>query len=203
MKTKFGSLFLKLLDKHFPKKTKLNKIFNRNSVKISYSCSPNVKAIISGHNKKLLGKEAINPDLCNCRNKTQCPVDNKCKSENVIYEATVSSENNDDMIYIGSTKRPFKNRLYEHRASFPKPNKIKPANCTRLTNYIWKLHEKNINYKISWKIIKQIRCKFKPNYMCTLCNLERLYIANANRRKILNKRNELVTQCPHYPKEYF
>ena len=39
--------------------------------------------------------------------------------------------------------------------------------------------------------------------MCSLCNLERLYIANANNRKILNKKNELVTQCPHYPREYF
>ena len=47
VKTKFGSLFLKLLDKHFPKSTKLNKIFNR--IKISYSCSQNIKTIISGH----------------------------------------------------------------------------------------------------------------------------------------------------------
>ena len=62
---------------------------------------------------------------------------------------------------------------------------------------------KKTKKKIKWKIVRQINSKFKPNFMCSLCNLERLYIANANKRKILNKRNELVTQCPHYPREYF
>ena len=43
----------------------------------------------------------------------------------------------------------------------------------------------------------------QTNFMCQLCNLKRLYKANAKQRKIPNKRNELVTQCPHYPREYF
>ena len=128
VKTKFGNLFLKLLDKHFPQSTELHKIFNRNSTKLSYCCSPNIKALISGHNKKLLEKPQIEQNLCNCRNREQCPVMNKCKLENVIYEAIVSSEKNKKMSYIGSTRRPFKNRLYEHRASFPKPNNKKPTN---------------------------------------------------------------------------
>ena len=48
VKTKFGKRFLELLDKHFPKSTELHKIFNRNSIKISYCCLLNIKAIISG-----------------------------------------------------------------------------------------------------------------------------------------------------------
>ena len=36
--TKVGHYFLKLLDKHFPRHHKLHKIFNRNTVKVSYSC---------------------------------------------------------------------------------------------------------------------------------------------------------------------
>ena len=76
---------------------------------------------------------------------------NKCKSEKVIYEAIVSSEKNEKMSYIGSTRRPFKNRLYEHRASFPKPNKKKPTNCTQLANYIWKLYKKTKNTQLSGK----------------------------------------------------
>ena len=39
--TNIGATFLKLINKHFPKKSKLNKIFNRNTVKISHSCMPN------------------------------------------------------------------------------------------------------------------------------------------------------------------
>ena len=37
--TKVGHCFLKLLDKHFPKNHKFHKIFNRNTVKVSYSCT--------------------------------------------------------------------------------------------------------------------------------------------------------------------
>ena len=39
--TNIGRVFLNLLDKHFHKEHKLNKIFNRNSVKVSHSCTRN------------------------------------------------------------------------------------------------------------------------------------------------------------------
>ena len=68
---------------------------------------------------------------------------------------------------------------------------------------LWDLRRNNTKYKVSWKILKNTNSKFRPLKMCTLCNLERLHIAAADKRKILNKRNELVTQCPHYPKEFF
>ena len=80
---------------------------------------------------------------------------NKCKSNNVIYQAVVSSEKNEDMSYIGNTLRIFKNRLYEHRASFLKPIKKKPTNCTQLSNYIWILYENNGKYTIKRKIINK------------------------------------------------
>ena len=99
VKTKFGSLLLKLLDKHFPKSNELYSIFNRNSIKISYNCSPYKKTIISRHNKKLLEKPPTVSELCNCKSKIQCPVMNKCNFENVIYKAVISSEKNKDISY--------------------------------------------------------------------------------------------------------
>ena len=48
--TKIGKIFLRLIDKHFSPHHKLHKLFNRNNLKISYSCMPNVKSIISKHN---------------------------------------------------------------------------------------------------------------------------------------------------------
>ena len=54
VKNNIGKQFLDLVDKHFPSHHKLRPIFNRNSIKVSYSCMPNVKSIISGHNKKVL-----------------------------------------------------------------------------------------------------------------------------------------------------
>ena len=52
--TNIGHRFLTLVDKHFPKENKLRKIFNRNTIKISYSCMNNTKQIIDNHNKHIL-----------------------------------------------------------------------------------------------------------------------------------------------------
>ena len=47
---KVGQKFLKLIDKHFPVGCKLRKVFNRNMVKVSYSCMPSMGSIIKQHN---------------------------------------------------------------------------------------------------------------------------------------------------------
>ena len=86
VKTNVGAKFLALIDKHF-KGTPLGKYFNRKTIKVSYSCLPNLDAIISGHNKKLL-KSTIEPQTasaataaqnCNCRGGLQnCPMNGNC-----------------------------------------------------------------------------------------------------------------------------
>ena len=45
--TNVAKTFLTLIDKHFPRNKMLSKIFNRNTIKVSYSCLPNVKQTIS------------------------------------------------------------------------------------------------------------------------------------------------------------
>ena len=58
------------------------------------------------HNKKNLNiynnrmKKKTTP--CNCRVKATCPLDNKCLTKNVIYEATITSKNEENK-YIEST----------------------------------------------------------------------------------------------------
>ena len=51
--TNIGHKFLALVDKHFPNDHKLRKIFNRNTIKISYSCMNNTKQIIDNDNKRI------------------------------------------------------------------------------------------------------------------------------------------------------
>ena len=53
-KTNIGKIFVNLINKHFPKTNNVHKIFNKNTVKISYSCMSNISSAISGHNKNLL-----------------------------------------------------------------------------------------------------------------------------------------------------
>ena len=51
-----GKEFLRLVDKHFPDNHYYRKIFNRKTLKISYSCMNNVKSIIQSHNNFILSK---------------------------------------------------------------------------------------------------------------------------------------------------
>ena len=51
--TNIDKRFLNLLDQHFPKSNKLHTIFNRNTVKVSYSWTQNMLSMIKSHNKKV------------------------------------------------------------------------------------------------------------------------------------------------------
>ena len=81
VKTNIGKIFLALVKKHFPTQHKFYKIFNKNTLKISYSCMPNMASLIKGHNSKILRKlDNIAERLCNCR-KFECPMDGKYLSK--------------------------------------------------------------------------------------------------------------------------
>ena len=54
VKTNVGKLFMRLIDKHFPSHHKFHKLFNRNNVKLSYSCMPSMKNVIQKHNSKIM-----------------------------------------------------------------------------------------------------------------------------------------------------
>ena len=54
VKTNIAKKFLQHVDKHFPVNHNLHKAFNRNNVKVSYSCMPNTASVIKAHNKRIL-----------------------------------------------------------------------------------------------------------------------------------------------------
>ena len=51
VKTNIGKTFLKLVKKHFPRGHKLYKIFNRKTVKLSYSCMSSMSSVIKQQSK--------------------------------------------------------------------------------------------------------------------------------------------------------
>ena len=53
--------FLGIVNSSFPEGHALKPIFNRNTLKLSYSCMPNVKNTIDAHNKAQLKKPAAEP----------------------------------------------------------------------------------------------------------------------------------------------
>ena len=70
VKRNIGKVFLTLARKHFPRSHKLSKIFNLDTIKISYSSMPNVKNLIKQLHSKNLNKDQDKTQRpCNCRSK--------------------------------------------------------------------------------------------------------------------------------------
>ncbi|GFR64000.1 hypothetical protein ElyMa_005496100 [Elysia marginata] len=79
--------FLDLLNSCFPQNQKIHKIVNKNTVKLSYSCTPNIKQIIRSHNKGIINetsKKTSATKLCNCSDKPSCPFQGKCLEQSLV-----------------------------------------------------------------------------------------------------------------------
>ena len=134
-------------------------------------------------------------NTCNCLQKENCPVDNKCLLNDVVYNAKVTSSEGVEQ-YVGITADPFKVRLNNHKHSF-KSLVPKIQKSTTLSTYIWKLKKKDIPYKIDWKILGQ-RSSYKPGgRKCSLCLAEVETIFNNTHMATLNARSELFNSCRH------
>ena len=74
----------------------------------------------------------------------------QCLAECVVYEATVTENpSGKKETYTGVTSRPFKQRLYEHRADM---RKEESRTKTMLSSHIWNLKDQGIQFEVSWKL---------------------------------------------------
>ncbi|XP_047143824.1 leucine-rich repeat and coiled-coil domain-containing protein PF3D7_0703800 [Hydra vulgaris] len=200
VETKIGNRFLALIDQHFPVGHRLHKIFNRNYVKVSYSCMPNVKSLINTHNNKILHSDKNKTSKkCNCIDKNICPLNNQCLFSNIVYQATVSSGDPQckDKVYFGISETTFKLRYANHLKSFNAP---KYKNDTELSKELWELKSKHINPVITWKIIAQCKPYNQASKVCNLCLREKFHILSYKGENLLNKRYEIISKCRHSKK---
>ena len=96
----------------------MHKIFNRNTVKISYRCLRNISSIISFHNCNILSpkQQAFG---CNCRVKNECPINGEYQTPSVIYRADVVNKSNDEeKFYFGLADTTFKEKYRNHIRDF-------------------------------------------------------------------------------------
>ena len=205
MKTNIGKTFLKLVAKHFPQQHKYHTLFNKNNIKVSYSCMENMGTIISKHNKKILSNNNTNDGndkLCNCRSQQNCPLDNKCLTTSLIYNAQITSTTANQTTtknYIGLTEGTFKQRYTQHKSTF---THRKLSNSTELSKYIWQLKDSNTSFTTKWSMIARARPYHNSSKRCDLCLAEKLYIIKRSNSNLLNKRSELVSKCRHENKFY-
>ena len=149
--TNIAKDFLRLVDKHFGKTMPLHKYFNRNSIKVSYSCMPNMSSIIASHNRKIFNINTSNSENgCNCRGGVNsCPLNGKCLTEALVYKATVQS-GDQKAEYIGLASTSFKSRFNNHTSSF---KNRKQQHSTALSQHVWELKDENKQFEISWSIV--------------------------------------------------
>lgn len=197
--TNIGKTFLNLVDKHFPPQNKLHKIFNRNTLKLSYSCSKNMGRIIKSHNKKITTTQKSENLDCNCRQKQNCPLNGKCRQKNVIYKCVASVPNKPDKVYIGLTEGEWKKRHSGHKTSFKHK---KHAKSTALSIYFWNIKEKEkVDPILTWSILKSVPAYSNITKRCPLCLQEKLEIISyKNPEELLNKKSELISKCRHQNK---
>ena len=127
-----GKYFIKLRDKHFKHDNKLHKIFNRKTLKISYSCTNNIFQMINNHYKEIIKDfqdRTINNNNnnnngikkeCNCKTPNNCPMNGLCNLNNVVYQRIIYPKENitDRKTYIGIFSTKWKVRYANHKYSF-------------------------------------------------------------------------------------
>ena len=148
------------------------------------------------HNKRLLEKYTTPQETkrsCNCQ-KLPCPLGGNCLSQDIIYEATITTASQ-VYNYIGLTVDTFKKRYQGHLSTFNNP---KYRTSTRLSEKVWEMKESNTPFKTTWKIVRRGKSYSGGSRTCDLCLTEKVEILLRSKDpKLLNSRNELLGKCRH------
>ena len=184
----------KMLQQMLGENSKIFKESFKEGHPLNYSCMPNLASKFTSHNKSALEKTTQSTEkLCNCRTQSKCPLNGKCLTTNVLYQATVESDRNTDT-YVGLTADTFKTRYNNHTASFRTETK---RNATELSKHIWALQDRKLTYKLTWKIVAHATPYSNTNKRCNLCLTEKYFILCKPQTCTLNRRNELASACRH------
>ena len=175
----------------------MGKLFNKNNLKLSYSCCPNMSSLINKHNRKLLNQSnTTTAKKCNCQGGLKnCPVDGRCQESDIIYNADIKVEGEEDKLYIGATVTDLKKRYGNHKSSFKNETY---KHSTMLSTYVWNIKENTHKLpQVKFNIKKNI-LSYRPEIeKCNLCIGEKKEILLADENKIINRNDEILTKCRH------
>ena len=123
----------------------------------------NVSQIIKQHNKNLSNKKEKQTNSCKLIH--ECPLNENCKAQNIIYKCTVSATQTfKQCAYLGIAEGNWKQHLYNHRQSF----KDKKHKNDTLSSYLWDLKENHKQIlELTWSIVR-----FAPGYL----NISKRYL---------------------------
>ena len=129
---------------------------------------------------------------CNCTTKSECPLNAKCRTKSIVFEASISGPNIPTLC-----ETEFKTRFYNHHSSFKDQRKI---NATELPKVVWDCKNRGIEPHISWSIVRKMAAFKSGTKRCNFCLAEKLVILQADQRTLQNKRSEFISKCRHRTK---
>ena len=98
----------KIVTKCFPKTNKISKILNKNTIKTSWCTTASLGAKIKQHNEKIIKntkkKDEQKKKMCSCPSTEVCPVEGKCLTRSVIYNAEVITTNRKKLTKVEKRK---------------------------------------------------------------------------------------------------
>ena len=196
--TNIGAKFLRIIDTCFPKAHILHKIINRNTIKVSYRCMPNMKQVLGKQNSKISKQNTAPspPPGCNCQGgPTTCPLNGNCLIDELVYKATVTrTDTHQKETYTGLTGGTFKTRYNKHMSDFRNETY---KSSTTLSKHIWKLKRENAPYNVTWEVLSRARVFNPVTGRCQLCLREKFLIMFQPESATLNSRDELYSTCRH------
>ena len=140
--------------------------------------------LIQNHNANLPSTAPAR--WCSCHQKSECPINNECLSESVIYKAAVlQSPSEISEYYCGNWEKTFKERYNHYTATFRSKSQQK---STELSEHISELKWSIIKYQISWDLASRPRHYNGCWWKCELT------IAKVDLSSLLNCRDEFISK---------
>ena len=154
-------------------------------------------AQVKRHNHRLLRGDTVEEmEPCPHTRGVPCPMPGtgEWTKTNVVYQATVTSDDDQVNTYIGGTNN-FRVRYYAHRSDANNPSRKEKG--TTLSKYIWNLKEERKDFQIKWRFVDR-GAPYNPiSRVCRLCVKESYYLIFHREMSSINKRNEIFNVCKH------
>ena len=83
--------------------------------------------------------------------------------------------------------------MYEHNTDMNN----RPKKHTKLSEHVWSLKDRNIDYMVKWKILDKAPTFNPITKKCRVCLKEKFYIMYDKTGSSLNKRQEIFNTCVH------
>ena len=147
------------------------------------------------HRKKYLYlSPTIGRRTCNCINMLQCPLDQKCLSNNISYPAKIAPlyENSKFKISYCVCETTFKLQYRNHNKSF---NHRKRKLDTELSSKFWKINYNKRNTNITWDTLDRAQAYNTSSKRCLICLNEKLKTILHKYNNMSKKRTEILNRC--------